>query len=497
MRRRLTILTLGLAAFATVLLVRTGRLDRPADLVPPTSDFEPDEEAAAAHLAEAIRFATVSHEDAEHQDAVAFAGLHEWLASTYPRTHEALTREVIDGKSLLYTWVGREPSLPPLVLMGHMDVVPVDPGTEDGWTHPPFAGVVADGYVWGRGSLDDKCTVISIMEAVEALVSEGFTPSRTVYLAFGHDEELGGREGANVIAQTLEARGIERAALVVDEGGMITEGLLPGIADPVALVGIAEKGSLSLELSVRAEGGHSSRPPRETGIGILARAITRLEDEPFPAHLDLPTRRMLEAVGPRLAFARRLALANLWLFRPFVLDSLTAAPETAAMVRTTTAPTIFQAGVKENVLPVHVRAIVNFRIRPGETCETVTRHVREIVADPRVEVRQGTPFSTDPSPVSDPDGPGFRLVAASARAALADSDLVVAPYLVIGGTDSRYYTGRAESVLRFLPVYVGPGDLARLHGTDERLRTADLAAGARFFHALVRGSNALGGTESH
>jgi carboxypeptidase PM20D1 len=492
MRRTLTVLGLALAVLVAVVLGRAVRLGSAGEEAPVLeAGFVADEAGVALHLAEAIRFPTVSHEDPAERDDDTFAALREWLAFTYPGAHETLTREVIGAGSLLFTWAGRDPSLPALVLMGHLDVVPVDPGTEDGWTHPPFAGVVDDGYVWGRGALDDKCTVIAVMEAVEALVDAGFTPARTVYIAFGHDEELGGREGARVVAETLEARGMGRAALVVDEGGMVTEGLLPGVEGPVALVGIAEKGFLSLELSVHAEGGHSSRPPRETGIGIVARAITRLEDEPFPGHLDLPTRRMLEAIGPRLALPWRAAIANLWLFQPFVVHGLEASPETAAMVRTTTAPTIFRAGVKENVLPIDVRAIVNFRIRPGETRESVTRHVREIVADPRVEVKQGTSFATDPSPVTDPDGPGFALVATSARTALTGADVVVAPYLVIGGTDARYYSGRAEAVLRFLPVRVGPGDLARLHGTDERLRTADVAAGVRFYHALLQGSDGL------
>ena len=396
--RIVTVVILGLAALSAVLVVRTTQLTAPRAAAAPASDFQADGEAAARHLAEAIRFPTVSYEDPAQRDDAAFAGLHEWLAATYPRVHQALVREAVGGKSLLYTWAGRDPALPPLVLMGHLDVVPVDPGTEGGWTHPPFAGVVADGFVWGRGALDDKCSVVSVLEAVEALLGEGFTPARTVYLAFGHDEELGGREGAKVIAQTLEARGTKRPALVVDEGGMVADGMLPGVEGPVALVGIAEKGFVSLELSVRAEGGHSSRPPRETGIGIVARAITRLEEQPFPAHLDRPTRRMLQAIAPRLAFPYRVGLANLWLFEPLVLRGLTASPETAAMVRTTTAPTIFHAGVKENVLPIQVRAIVNFRIRPGETRETVAAHVKEIVADPRVEVRPGTPVLDRPLP---------------------------------------------------------------------------------------------------
>jgi carboxypeptidase PM20D1 len=329
------------------------------------------------------------------------------------------------------------------------------------------------------------------MEAVEALVEEGFMPARTVNLAFGHDEEVGGLNGARLVAEALEERGMGRAALVVDEGGVLAQGLMPGVEEPVALVGVAEKGFLSLALSVRSEGGHSSMPPRETAISILARAITRLEEQPFPSRLDGPARWMLEAVGPRMSFPARLGLANLWLLEPLVLRALNEGPSTAAMVRTTTAPTIIEAGVKENVLPIQARAVVNFRILPGETRDSVTTHVREIVSDPRVEVTQASPFATDPSPVSDPEGPGFRLVAAAARQAVQDPDLPVAPYLVVGGTDSRYYAARAESVLRFVPVLIRPDDLSRVHGTDERVATRDVATAVRFFHALIQGSDTL------
>jgi carboxypeptidase PM20D1 len=491
MRRTLAVLALAAAVLGAVLVGRA-LLFRPAEpSPPPETSFEADEGLAATHLAAAIRFPTVAHEDPERFDAEAFAAFREWLVLSYPAAHSTLEREVVGDASLLYTWPGRDPSLSPVVLMGHMDVVPVDPGTEDEWTHGPFEGVVADGFVWGRGALDDKVSVVAIMEAVEALAGEGFTPARTVHLAFGHDEEVGGLNGARLVADALEARGMGRAALVVDEGGVLAQGLMPGVEGPVALVGVAEKGFLSLALSVRSEGGHSSMPPRQTAISILARAITRLEERPFPSRLDGPARWMLEAVGPRMSFPARLGLANLWLLEPLVLRALNEGPSTAAMVRTTTAPTIIEAGVKENVLPIQARAVVNFRILPGETRDSVTTHVREIVSDPRVEVTQATPFATEPSPVSDPEGPGFRLVAAAARQAVQDPDLPVAPYLVVGGTDSRYYADRAESVLRFVPVLIRPDDLSRVHGTDERVATSDVATAVRFFHALIQGSDTL------
>jgi carboxypeptidase PM20D1 len=491
MRRTPAVLALGFGALAAVLAGRA-LLDVPVEVPPPPETFfEANEAVAATHLAQAIRFPTVAHEDPALFDAEAFAALHDWLAQTYPATHASLEREVVGDASLLYTWTGRDPSLPHLVLMGHMDVVPVDPGTEGDWTHAPFEGVMDDGFVWGRGALDDKVSVVAIMEAVEALVTEDFAPARTVHLAFGHDEERGGLEGARLVAEALEERGMGRAALVVDEGGTLTQGFLPGVEEPVALVGVAEKGFLSLALTVRSAGGHSSMPPRETAISILARAITRLEEQPFPSRLDGPARWMLEAVSPRMPFVTRLGLANLWLFEPMVTRRLASAPATAAMVRTTTAPTMIDAGVKENVLPIRARAVVNFRILPGETRESVTAHVQEIVRDRRVEVGPATPFSSDPSPVSDPEGPGFRLVATAARQATRAPGLVVAPYLVVGGTDSRYYARRAESVLRFLPVLVRPEDLSRVHGTNERVSAADVASAVRFFHALIMGSDTL------
>jgi carboxypeptidase PM20D1 len=491
MRRALAVLALVAAALGGVLVARALLLQPPESSPPPETSFEADEGAAATHLAEAIRFPTLALEDPDLFDVAAFAALREWLVLSYPAAHASLERELIGGASLLYTWPGRDPTLAPLVLMGHLDVVPVDPGSEAAWTHGPFDGVIADGFVWGRGALDDKISVVAIMEAVEALIGEGFTPARTVYLAFGHDEELGGLGGARLVAEALEERGMGRAALVVDEGGTLTQGFVPGVEGPVALVGVAEKGFLSLALSVRAAGGHSSMPPRETAISVLARALTRLEEEPFPSRLDGPARWMLDAVGPRMPLLARLGLANLWLFEPLVTARLAGTPSTAAMVRTTTAPTMIQAGIKENVLPIQARAVVNFRILPGETRETVSAHVRGIVSDPRVEIAPATPFATDPSPVSDPEGPGFRLVASAARQAAGDPELTVAPYLVVGGTDSRYYADRAESVLRFVPVLIRPDDLSRVHGTDERVATADVATAVRFFHALIRGSDTL------
>ncbi len=337
-----------------------------------------------------------------------------------PLAHASLERELIGAGSLLYTWPGSDPSLSPLVLMGHLDVVPVDPGTEGEWTHPPFEGVVSDGFVWGRGALDDKVSVVTIMEAVEALLGEGFVPARTVHLAFGHDEEVGGLNGARLVAEALDARGMGRAALVVDEGGILSQGFMPGVEEPVALVGVAEKGFLSLD----ALGALRGRPLLDAAAGDRDLDPGPGDHPPGGAALPQSTRRC----RPGGCSTR---WAPTWPSRPGSVwptcgcSSPSSAPASSPPRRPRPwcarrpRPTIIQAGIKENVLPITARATVNFRILPGETRETVTAHVREIVSDPRIEIAQATPFATDPSPVSDPEGPGFRLVAAAARQATA------------------------------------------------------------------------------
>ncbi len=495
MKRVLVLVALAVAVLTTVVAVRTllfgsrqGEFEPVADTAAATEAVPP---GAAERLAAALTFRTVSSPPPAPPERQEFRALHLWLAETYPLVHAELRRESVGELSLLYTWTGSEPSLPPVVLMGHQDVVPVAPGTEGGWTHPPFAGVIADGWIWGRGAMDDKATVIAILESVESLLAEGHRPRRTIYLAFGHDEELGGRQGAQKIADLLESRRVSDFALVLDEGGAITEGMVPGADGPTAIIGVAEKGYVSLELTASAAGGHSSTPPPSTAIGILGRAITRLEDNPFPLRIDGATRSMLEYVGPEAALGRRVAVANLWLTEPLVKRRMASSIGGAASLRTTTAATIFEAGVKDNVLPITARAVVNFRILPGETVETVTARVRELVADERIEIGVATGGGQDPSPVSDIEGPAFRLVGRTLREVLPDEDLLITPYLVLGGTDAKYYAGRSRNVFRFLPVFLGEGDMARVHGTNERLSVDSVDLAIRYFRRLIRNTDEL------
>jgi carboxypeptidase PM20D1 len=442
-----------------------------------------DAMAAARRLAQSVRFETLSHQDPARFSAAPFRALHAFLERSYPRMQTNLVRERINGHSLLYEWPGRDASLQPVLLLAHQDVVPADPASLDKWSHPPFSGEIADGYVWGRGTIDDKGGLMAIHEAVEILLAEGFRPARTVYLAFGHDEEVGGRQGAARISQALAQRGV-RLASVLDEGQVVTSGIVPGFERPVALIGIAEKGYLSLELLVEAEGGHSSMPPRHTAVGILAAAIAKLEANPFPASLPEPVRRQFAYLGPEQGWTRRVLFSNLWLFAPLVRGQMEKAPSTAAMLRTTIAPTMLEGSIKENVLPMRARAVVNFRLLPGARSEDIIAKVRAVIADARVKVAPTGTSGSEPSPVADTDAEAFMRLQRAVSATF--SDAVVAPSLVLGATDTRHFIGIADNLFRFLPARLARDDLKRYHGVDERIAVENYGEFIRFYVRYLR-----------
>jgi len=433
----------------------------------------------AAHLAGAIKVATISRQDSG-PDLVPMRALHAYLAQTFPRAYATLAHEVVPPASLLFEWKGSDTPLEPIVMMSHLDVVPVEPGSEGAWTHAPFSGDIADGFVWGRGTLDDKVGVLSALEAVEALVAKGYRPKRTVYLAFGDDEEVDGR-GAGAIVALLKSRGVH-PLVAIDEGSAIIRDVIPGVARPAALIGTAEKGHMSVQLTVMGTGGHSSMPPPQTAVGELAQAIDRLEKHPLPAHLDGAAEGMLGLVGREMPLGARVMMANLWLTRPLVVRMLARSPVTNASLRTTTAPTMIQGSPKENVLPIRAQAIVNFRIIPGETPESVVEHVRKVVDDSNVVVALAGKASP-PSPVSSTTSAAYRTLARDITA--LEPDAIVAPTLVVAATDSRQYSGYARDVYRFLPIQIGATDLDRIHGTNERIGIHDYARGVAFITLLI------------
>ncbi|MGH7628748.1 MAG: M20 family peptidase [Gemmatimonadales bacterium] len=471
-----------LAALAIVIGIRTARMPSRQVDAPPAHPIAFDTAAAAERLGAAIRVQTVSREDGPAPDS-AFGVLHRQLAAAFPRVHATLRRETVGG-SLLFTWTGADSAAPAILLTGHLDVVPVDSGSEGRWTHPPFAGTIADGFVWGRGALDDKGSVLAILEAVEALLAEGFSPARTILLAFGHDEEISGRHGAQRLAGLLAERGA-RVEWVLDEGGTITRGLVPGIDGPVAVVGIGEKGYANVELVATDAGGHSSTPPAHTAIGRLALAVSRLEDDPFPARIAGATGALLEHAGPEMTLPFRIAFANLWLFERPVLAQLTRDRRSAAAVRTTTAVTMVAGGTKANVLPAEARAVVNVRTLPGDSAAAVAARVRRVVSDPAVRVRL-LPGTSEPSPVASAESAGYRAVARAIRQVFPGT--IVAPYLVIGATDARHYAGLTPTVLRFAPGLETAASPPRAHGTDERVAIGEHARAVGFYAQLIRNS---------
>jgi carboxypeptidase PM20D1 len=486
MSRFLKIVLLVLGVTATIVTIRgVWAGPREAKVERVTSGV--DEAGAVERFRQSVRFRTISTQDGQ-VDAAAFVGLHEHLRVSFPLVHARLSREVFE-LGLIYRWPGRDAAKPPIVLMGHLDVVPIAPGTEGAWTHPPFDGVKDGDWIYGRGTLDDKSTVMAVLEAAEALLKSGFTPERTVILQFGHDEEVGGTRGARAMVAKLVAEGV-KPGLVLDEGGALTSARAIGASGTVALVGAAEKGFVSISLTVSGDGGHSSTPPDITHIGRLARAIVALENAPFEARLEGVAREMLGRSAAYLPLSRRLVLRNLWLFRPVVTQALLEDPRTASMVRTSTAATIFNAGNKDNVLPPEARAMVNFRIRPGETVDAVRQHVVKVIADEQVRVAiEG--FRSEPPPASPTSGAAFDVVSRSARETLGETEPMVLPFLLMGATDARYWSAHAKPVYRFNPFPMEDDAMKRAHGTNERVSKTGYVNGIRFYVQLIRNAQSL------
>ncbi len=442
------------------------------------------DQGAAARLGEAIRFRTISNFLNPEQSAEALRGLRAHIENSFPAFHAEARRELVGGHSLLYTWEGSDPKAAPIALLAHQDVVPVAPGTEKDWQQPPFDGVIADGFIWGRGSWDDKGNLYAMLEAAEQMAKGGFRPKRTVYFAFGHDEEVSGLRGSKAIAALLASRGV-RLDFVFDEGLLITEGILKGLDKPAALIGVAEKGYATLVLTAQATPGHSSMPSRQTAIGMMSAALARLEDHRLPMQIRGAVSDMFDTLAPEMSGFNRVVLSNLWLFKPLLLREFEKTGPTEATVRTTTALTIFNAGDKDNVLPGNAAATVNFRLIPGDTQGSVINHVRTTVGNDRIAIE---PFSgnSDPPPVTSSASPSFQMLTRTIREIFPD--VVVAPGLMVAMTDLRHFTGISDNILRFSPVRANSDDLKRFHGTNERLSVEGYADMIRFYRRLIENS---------
>lgn len=487
MRKLLALLGIVVLALAVAIGAKTMLMPSRQLAVAPVAPVQVDAAGAAARLGAAVRLHTIASVDDENANADQFDALHALLASSFPKAHAVLQRELIGKHGLVYTWPGSDPSVPAIGLMAHQDVVPIAPGTDGDWQQPPFSGAVTGGFVWGRGSWDDKGNLMSIMEAVELLAGSGFKPRQTIYLIFGPDEEIGGNRGARQVAKLFKERGIH-LQFVLDEGLLITDGVLAGLNRPAALVGVAEKGYMSLQLTASATPGHSSMPPPQPGqsaIGMLGAALARLEDRQMPLAIRGLSREMFETLAPEMNGPNRVFLSNLWLFKPIIERQLAKAAGTNASLRTTTALTVFHAGNADNVLPGRASATVNFRLLPGDSSDAVVAHVAEVVQSPAIKIAKSPGFS-EASRVAATDAPGFRLINRTLRQ--LHPDVVVAPGLMIGATDSRWFDGVADNVYKFSPVRAKPEDLKRFHGTNERISIDNYVELIQFYHQLIGNS---------
>ena len=486
MAKRRTILFGGLAivaAVAATVAIRTATF-APANIADgsdvrladvPAYDLD----AAVANLGAAVQIRTISHQDAADDDVAEWDRLHGWLAATYPAAHAAMTREILPNRTLVYHWPGRDASRAPIILMAHQDVVPVTEGTEDDWKYPPFAGTIADNAVWGRGTVDDKGSLVGLFEAIEALAKDGFEPQRGIYLVAGHDEEVGG-SGAAAAAALLKARGV-RALYTLDEGSVVLRDT-PVIDGPAILIGVAEKGYATLKVTAEAPGGHSSMPPAETGVTTLARAVLAITEDPFPIEMRGPGAAMVEALAAHKGGTTKMAVANQWLLGSLLKRQLSASPSSAAAFHTTIAPTMLEGSPKENVLPQTASALINYRIAPWNSSAEVMARAKAAVGDAPVKLSWTRP-PNEPSRVSSSSSQGWKYVVAAARADAPDA--VVAPFLVVGATDSRSMGGVSEDVYRFMPMHFTLKETAMIHGTNEHMKIDSFRRMIDFYARLI------------
>ncbi|MCD8173674.1 MAG: M20/M25/M40 family metallo-hydrolase [Alistipes sp.] len=461
-------------------------------------------ERSLERFAGGIRIPTVGAAEYREVDFAPFDRFKEYLAESYPQVYAATEQTVVNGYGLVFRWRGADPAASPLLFLSHYDVVPADEGegeddtvgenifspddeTTDGregyydrWEYPPFSGAVAGGKVYGRGTLDMKCMLFAVMEAADALIAEGYTPPRDIWFAFGQDEENGGLHGAVEIAKHFSEQGL-RFAAVYDEGGLIVAPGTGGIDKAMALVGVAEKGYLTVTIKVKGLGGHSSIPPARTPLVDAAAIITRLNERQMPLELIGPVSGFLDNVGGYMPFTARMAIANKWLMRGLLLKTFSKDASTNALVRTTTAVTMARGSDAANVIAPEADVTVNFRILPGDSVDQVLAHVREACEGYEVDIAVGN--SREPSAVSPTDTPGFRII----RELVGElyPDALVTPYVTVGGTDAYKYQIVSDNIYRFLPVYVDKYEQQTIHNRNEHITIDNFGRMIAFYRGIM------------
>ncbi|MCB0507875.1 MAG: M20 family peptidase [Bacteroidetes bacterium] len=467
----LILVLIGIISFRTLTATNYQRNIK-ASPAPQLSD------SALLHFQQAISYKTISYADAKDWDSVPFLHFRTFLETTYPLVHQHLAREIVNNYTLVYKWQGSDHALAPYILMAHQDVVPIEEDTKKQWTFEPFSGTIKDGYIWGRGTTDDKINLISIFESAEKLLQQNFQPKRSIYFVFGHDEEIGGNHGAVRVAKLFKERNI-KADLVLDEGGILTKEKIPGLTKPVALIGTAEKGYLTLKFSVNKKGGHSSQPENETAVDILTKALVTLRANPFEPKFVEASQDFMKYLGPEMKFPNNMAFANLWLFRPLVVNKFEQQAASNAMMRTTAVPTIINAGIKDNVVPTLATAIVNFRLLPGDSSTYIIKKVQEIIADNRVIVQPYDENISEASATTPTTSAAFQLIDSVVRKSY--DSISTAPFLLIGATDSRHFNQISTNIIKFSPML----DPIGFHGINERVSIESFRHAIWFYEQLL------------
>jgi len=443
--------------------------------------LEPLTKEAIAHMSQAIQIKTETPNDAYEFDTATFFAYRKFLEKSYPLVHKNLPRTIIDSFNYVYEWKGTDTSILPMVLMAHYDVVPVEASAVKLWHAVPYGGEIKDGYIWGRGVLDDKSSMISILEAAEMQLAKGFQPKQTILLCFGADEESSGN-GATAVVKYFKSKN-RRFDMVVDEGGEISTEEMKDVKRPIASIGVGEKGYVTLILTAQKAGGHSSIPAESTAIDILSKGLYKLRKKQMPAKLTPPISAYLDRVsGYTENFIKKVELSNMWLFEKQVLDNLSEAPTSNALVRTTIVPTIVNSGVRDNVIPTFATAYVNSRILPGETQKDVYNFVEKAIKDTNIKITYYHNYSSLPSSTTDIHSKAFKRVEKAIYSVV--EDVIVAPMLMVGASDSRNYREVSDGVINFTPITNAKG----YHGIDERLLVTDYQKCINFYTLLIQGS---------
>lgn len=489
MKKRTKIIGAALAAAAVGNAVHAATYKPEKRDLPALPEEPINVERYRKNLSEAIKFKTISNRDSSLVDWKEFEKFHKYLDEAYPLIAKTLEKEIVPPANLIYRWKGTKADLKPIALLAHQDVVPISKGTEQDWEHAPFEGFDDGEFIWGRGSLDMKNHLIAVMESVEALLEDGFTPERDVYLLFGDNEEVvaNAENGAFDIMTTLKNRGIMLES-VIDEGGAIIPINVPGVLPNKHLVGIgvAEKGYSDIEIAVNGKGGHSSQPPKHNALGQLACAIKEIEDHQFKSSFNQLMDDLVDAIGRECTYPVRLITCNLPLLKPLLLQGFKSIPFGACFVRTTTAVTMASGSPAANVLPQRASATINFRAMPGTTKQDLVDHIRKVVSNKDIEINVLN--SKEASKFSPTDSRAFRIIGDICKSLEPNS--IVAPYLVMGGTDSYNYEPICENIYRYAPFRVSVELLRSVHGTNEKIPVSCLEDALKFFKNYIRRASA-------